>query len=113
MSSVAEAAEMLVMAVMAVNFDVRQLSMRAIEFYICAFQFYKHALEFYMRAQKLNTRLHKFYMRSLNFYMRALKFYKRTPKFYLRKEKLAEGGENNYIGEEKVIYIFLFSLYKL
>ena len=58
-------------------------------------------------------RLHRFYTRAPKFYMRSAIFYKRAPKFYLRKENLSEGEEINYMWGQKVLYIFLFSLYKL
>ena len=104
-------AEIVVMAVMAVKFGLRRLSMRALKSY-------KSALEFFMRAARLNIRFCKFYMRAPKFYMRAPKFhmrtamfYKRAPYLYLRKKKLFEGEEKNYIKGEILLYIFLFSLY--
>ena len=120
MSSTAEAAEIVVMAVMAVKFGLRQLSMRALKFY-------KSALEFSMSAARLNMRFCKSYMRAPKFYMRAPKFHMRTaifyklyklyykpvPYLYLRTKKLFEGEEKNYIRGEILLYIFLFSLYWL
>lgn len=82
------------------------------ECYMCALEFYKRAPKFSIISEKLNMTAYKIYKRIPNFHTRTKIFYKRPPNFYLWEEKSFERQENNYRRGQKVLYIFLFSLYQ-